>query len=350
MSLEVLLCEFPTLCLIEEFEKILARITSDLVTDRLDIRWDISFAEFRELVVVELRMRASLLLYVHLEECLSCDIIWRSEVDFFIEAAWAQYRRIEVVWAIGRGDDDEVRDFFERVEFLEKLAHFLCFIGIDIIGPCRDERVDLVEKEDDGFIFCSFFRGCEEVFYILGRLVEIWWAELSHVFRDESTSELFSELLRDECLSCSWRTIEEHTSGDRDLEFLIFTVESLEECIVFWFLFFVILTLWGSFGKRFSFGEWQSWSIFLFPHLLYEELETKWLDETFRELFFQAIHTSNCFEPKWLSFDASESLYFHFYTWFIRRASCFWWCRSLPWKGEARRGYIRRNSFLCNPL
>jgi hypothetical protein len=65
VSFEMLLCERSILCLIDEFEEITRGIARDLVTDRLDISRNVSLCESRELIIVELRARATCFLYVH---------------------------------------------------------------------------------------------------------------------------------------------------------------------------------------------------------------------------------------------------------------------------------------------
>lgn len=67
MSGEELLCESTRLCLIDEIEEISRGVSCHLVTDRFDIRRDVSLCELSELVIVELSMRTTGLLYIHLE-------------------------------------------------------------------------------------------------------------------------------------------------------------------------------------------------------------------------------------------------------------------------------------------
>ena len=173
-------------------------------------------------------MRSSGLLDIHLEECLSSNGIRRSKIDFFIQSSGSQYRRIEMIGTIGRSDHDEIRCIFERIEFLEELTHFFCLVGIDIVRTSGDERIDLIEKENDCFMFGCFLGSCEKIPDILGCLMEIGGSELSHILRDEPTSELFGELLGDEGFSGSRRSIEEHSSRNRDLELLVCSVETFE--------------------------------------------------------------------------------------------------------------------------
>jgi hypothetical protein len=59
--------------------------------------------------------------------------------------------------------------------------------------------------------------------------MEVWGSEFSHILGNKSTRELLRELLRDECLPSSWRSVEQHTCRDRDLKFLILSIELFEE-------------------------------------------------------------------------------------------------------------------------
>jgi hypothetical protein len=53
--------------------------------------------------------------------------------------------------------------------------------------------------------------------------------EFPETLLDETSPELFSQFLGDEGFSCSWRTIEEKTRRDRNLEFIISLGEFLIE-------------------------------------------------------------------------------------------------------------------------
>lgn len=125
---------------------------------------------------------------------------------------------------------------FESVEFLEELRDLLCLVRVDSIRTSGDKRINLVEKEDNWFVFGSLLGSCEKVFDIFGGLVEVGGTKFSHILGDESAPELLGELFGDEGFPSSWGSVEEHPRWDRYLEFLVFGVETLQEDSIFFWL------------------------------------------------------------------------------------------------------------------
>ncbi len=88
---------------------------------------------------------------MNLEDLLAADDIGVRHHDLAIETAGSQQRRVEHVWAVGRGDQDHALIGLEAVHLDEQLVEGLLALVIAAAEPgaaMAADRVDLVDEDD----------------------------------------------------------------------------------------------------------------------------------------------------------------------------------------------------------
>src|SRR5207249_6121276 len=149
------------------------------------------------------------------------------DLDLHVEPAWAQDGRVDEVLAVGGADDDDVLEAFDAVDLGQELGHDG---GLDVGGDAgaagAEERVHLVEEDDDRDVLGGLFLGLDEDLADLALgLPDVLVEELGALDVEEEALDLLAALLGDllgevvgdglgdHGLAAAGRTIEEHALG-----------------------------------------------------------------------------------------------------------------------------------------
>src|SRR5438552_7052653 len=157
------------------------------------------------------------------------------DLDLHVEPAWAQDGRVDEVLAVGGADDDDVLEAFDAVDLGQELGHDG---GLDVGGDAgaagAEERVHLVEEDDDRDVLGGLFLGLDEDLADLALgLPDVLVEELGALDVEEEALDLLAALLGDllgevvgdslgdHGLAAAGRTVEEHTLGRGELVLLV---------------------------------------------------------------------------------------------------------------------------------
>src|SRR3989454_1070298 len=157
------------------------------------------------------------------------------DLDLHVEPARTQDGRIDEVLAVGGADDDDVLEPFDAVDLGQELRHDR---GLDVGGDAgaagAEERVHLVEEDDDRDVLGGLFLGLDEDLADLALgLTDVLVEELGALDVEEEPLDLLAALLGDllgevvgdglgdHGLAAAGRTIEEHTLGRGELVLLV---------------------------------------------------------------------------------------------------------------------------------
>src|SRR5439155_143770 len=113
--------------------------------------------------------------------------------------AWAQDGRVDEVLAVGGADDDDVLEAFDAVDLGQELGHDG---GLDVGGDAgaagAEERVHLVEEDDDRDVLGGLFLGLDEDLADLALgLPDVLVEELGALDVEEEALDLLAALLGD---------------------------------------------------------------------------------------------------------------------------------------------------------
>src|SRR5438093_13426935 len=157
------------------------------------------------------------------------------DLDLHVEPAGAQDGRVDEVLAVGGADDDDVFEALDPVDLGEQLGHDG---GLDVGGDAgaagAEERIHLVEEDDDGHVLGGLFLGLHEDLadFPLG-LADVLVEELGALDVEEEALDflaaLFGDLLGevvgdglgDHGFAAARRAVEEHALGGGELVFLV---------------------------------------------------------------------------------------------------------------------------------
>src|SRR5438128_9608054 len=157
------------------------------------------------------------------------------DLDLHVEPAWAQDGRVDEVLAVGGADDDDVLEAFDAVDLGQELGHDG---GLDVGGDAgaagAEERVHLVEEDDDRDVLGGLFLGLDEDLADLALgLTDVLVEELGALDVEEEPLDLLAALLGDllgevvgdglgdHDLAAAGRTVKEHALGWGQLVLLV---------------------------------------------------------------------------------------------------------------------------------
>src|SRR5712664_2818790 len=157
------------------------------------------------------------------------------DLDLHVQAAGAQDRGVDEVLAVAGADDDDVLEALDAVDLGQELGHDG---GLDVGGDAgaagAEERVHLVEEDDDWHVLGGLFLGLDEDLADLA-------LGLSHVLVEELRAldveevaldllaaglgdllgEVVGDGLGDHGLAAAGGAVEEHALGGRELVLLV---------------------------------------------------------------------------------------------------------------------------------
>src|SRR5437667_9968190 len=157
------------------------------------------------------------------------------DLDLHVEPAGTQDGRVDEVLAVGGADDDDVLEPFDAVDLGQELRHDG---GLDVGGDASaagaEERVHLVEEDDDRDVLGGLFLGLDEDLADLALgLTDVLVEELGALDVEEEALDLLAALLGDllgevvgdglgdHGLAAAGRAVEEHPLGRGELVLLI---------------------------------------------------------------------------------------------------------------------------------
>src|SRR5437899_2623464 len=157
------------------------------------------------------------------------------DLDLHVEPAGTQDGRVDEVLAVGGADDDDVLEPFDAVDLGQELRHDG---GLDVGGDAgaagAEERVHLVEEDDDRDVLGGLFLGLDEDLADLALgLTDVLVEELGALDVEEEALDLLAALLGDllgevvgdglgdHGLAAAGRAVEEHPLGRGELVLLI---------------------------------------------------------------------------------------------------------------------------------
>src|SRR5262249_37006600 len=157
------------------------------------------------------------------------------DLDLHVEAAGAEDGRVDEVLAIRGPDDDDVLEALDAVDLGEELGDDG---GLDVGGDAGaarpEQRVHLVEEDDDGDVLGGLFLGLDEDLADLALgLADVLVEELGALDVEEEALDLLAALfgdllgevvgdgLGDHGLAAAGRAVEQHALGRGELVLLV---------------------------------------------------------------------------------------------------------------------------------
>ena len=143
----------------------------------------------------------------------SADFIWHSDIDFSVKSTESSQSRIERVWSVGSGNDDNVASSFKTVHQCQKLGDNSSLdFTVDFLSV-RCNRVDFINENNGGAIFLSLFEGFSKIsFSLTSHLRHNLWS----IDQKEEGAGFVGDSSGNQGLSRSRGTVQENSSWGLD--------------------------------------------------------------------------------------------------------------------------------------
>ena len=153
-----------------------------------------------------------------LEDLLAARAVGTVDDDLAVEAARAQQRRVEDVWTVGGGDQDDVVLHLEAVHLDEQLVERLLALVVTTAeagATVAADGVDLVHEDDAGGVLLGLL---EQVAHARGTDADEHLDEVRAGDREERHAGLAGDCAGQQRLTGARRPVQQHALGDAGAE------------------------------------------------------------------------------------------------------------------------------------
>ena len=138
-----------------------------------------------------------------------------------VETSWTQQRRVKHIWAVRRGDNNQVRIVVKAVHLDEQLIEGLLAFVVPAAhagATLAADSVDFVDKDDGRGVL---LRLVEQFAHTGGAKADEHLDEVRAGSRVERHARLACDGAREQRLTGSWRTVEQHTARNAGTQGLV---------------------------------------------------------------------------------------------------------------------------------